>query len=704
MRRLHFLFLVVFSCLLLVPGLILAQDKTEEPETPPVPISSVLATDPIDLLLPAFHAQEKAGIKTADLFDELPALPGGQWPFAGLEVPGPDGWFKFSEDKNSEGMYRFSRPDAPQARYLAFYVYSDRYQKAKLTVTTDQTVKATLNGADLGLAVDKKDDDEGPKSQSGDLTLPIGKHLVVLRSLYEPDQEEEEAPADWTCGLALTPGEHAREGSLMVCNSPQRPVDIDVVLNAPRVGRTAISPDGSQVVISLSEYRDGKNRESWLEIRNTNDGQLTEVFRADKNPQGLGWSPDGKLICWETSQDDKSNIWYFDQARGQTGLLLENISDLGGWQWAPDSKSIIYSVSRRPEPDKRQVKRVLHPADRQSWWRGRSHLVQAFVPGGMSRRLTAGPLSPSGWSISPDSKHLLFFTGEPDLLNRPFSTSQLWLMDLTTLETTSILDDRWIGGATWGPDKDVILLSGSPSAFDGLGRNLPDGMQANDYGGQLYLYNLKTGQPEAISLDLRPDVGWVEWNLDDGMIYTNCTDTQYSNIYRYHPGKKSWTKIDTGFEHTDQFDMPRKGRTAVTRGTSATVPNKVHAVDLKSGKIRELLDPGAKDYRDRIFGKVENWATTLDKGMELDGFVYYPPMFDPEKTYPVIVYYYGGTSPISRDFGGRYPKNTWAAQGYIVYVPNPSGATGYGQEFAARHVNDWGRLTAPEVIEGTKAF
>jgi dipeptidyl aminopeptidase/acylaminoacyl peptidase len=70
----------------------------------------------------------------------------------------------------------------------------------------------------------------------------------------------------------------------------------------------------------------------------------------------------------------------------------------------------------------------------------------------------------------------------------------------------------------------------------------------------------------------------------------------------------------------------------------------------------------------------------------------------------VIVYYYGGTSPITRDFGGRYPKNIWAGQGYVVYVPNPSGATGYGQEYAARHVNHRGILTAPEVIEGTRAF
>lgn len=40
----------------------------------------------------------------------------------------------------------------------------------------------------------------------------------------------------------------------------------------------------------------------------------------------------------------------------------------------------------------------------------------------------------------------------------------------------------------------------------------------------------------------------------------------------------------------------------------------------------------------------------------------------------------------------------------MVYVLNPSGTTGYGQEFSARHVNAWGKRTADEIIEGVKKF
>ena len=81
-----------------------------------------------------------------------------------------------------------------------------------------------------------------------------------------------------------------------------------------------------------------------------------------------------------------------------------------------------------------------------------------------------------------------------------------------------------------------------------------------------------------------------------------------------------------------------------------------------------------------------------------------PPQFDATQKYPTLVYYYGGTSPVSRAFTGRYPFNLWAAQGYVVYVIQPTGATGFGQDFSAKHVNAWGKYTAQDIIEGTKAF
>lgn len=70
----------------------------------------------------------------------------------------------------------------------------------------------------------------------------------------------------------------------------------------------------------------------------------------------------------------------------------------------------------------------------------------------------------------------------------------------------------------------------------------------------------------------------------------------------------------------------------------------------------------------------------------------------------MIVNYYGGCSPTSRNFESRYPHHAYAALGYVVYVIEPSGATGFGQEFSARHVNTFGDGVADDIIEGTRKF
>lgn len=81
-----------------------------------------------------------------------------------------------------------------------------------------------------------------------------------------------------------------------------------------------------------------------------------------------------------------------------------------------------------------------------------------------------------------------------------------------------------------------------------------------------------------------------------------------------------------------------------------------------------------------------------------------PPNFDPNKKYPMLVYYYGGTTPTTRGISNPYCAQLFASRDYVVYVIQPSGTIGFGQEFSARHVNAWGKRTADDIIEGTKQF
>ena len=111
----------------------------------------------------------------------------------------------------------------------------------------------------------------------------------------------------------------------------------------------------------------------------------------------------------------------------------------------------------------------------------------------------------------------------------------------------------------------------------------------------------------------------------------------------------------------------------VVRGTDADAPQRVHHIDLARGDSEVLIDSREGPYADVRFGEVRPWQFINADGVTIDGRYYLPPDFDPEQTYPLIVYYYGGTSPVDRQFTGRYPFNLWAARGYVIYVLQPRG-------------------------------
>jgi dipeptidyl aminopeptidase/acylaminoacyl peptidase len=680
----------------------------------PQPLGPWLLLGPWPSPLPAFHAADEQGFALKDLLKERTLDPQTLRPKEGTSLPAPGGPVTWHEVSISGEGLDLTPPGAdPAEAWLAIYLDADRWQEVTLRLRSTHQAEAFLDGKSVDLAEEKRDAEtsletgdvapEAPPTapvpwQKGTLPLIIGKHLLLVHAVYDPAKE-----APWQVAGSIARGADLPPEALAFSIDPTRAVDIHDILDAPRIDDVALSPDGELAAISLSEYVEGA-KENWLEIRRLKDGSLADSWRGGLEASRIQWHPDSHRLSYTSSNEDKTTVWLHDLRSGTTEALLRGVEKFGRYEWAPDGSFLVYSFTVEPKPDERKVKRVQNPADRQPWWRNHTFLVEVAVPEGPQRRLTAGPLSAENWQISPDGTRLLFFLSEPDLLERPYSTSELWELDLASLEATRILDDRWISGAAYGPEDANLALTGSPSAFGGLGRNLPENVQANDYGGQLYLYDRMAGTARAVSREFTPDIADIHWSLVDGRIYALCTDTQYRRLYAYDPGKNSWSRVPAGVDYVDEIAYARAARAAVVAGTSITTPHRAMALDLRKDRALLLHDPGTTHYRDIDFGPTEMWSCRLPDGETMDGRIYYPRGFDPAKTYPVIVYYYGGTSPVTVDYGGRYPKNVWAGEGYAIYVPEPSGAIGYGQAFAARHVNDWGKRTAGEVIEGTKAF
>ncbi len=194
------------------------------------------------------------------------------------------------------------------------------------------------------------------------------------------------------------------------------------------------------------------------------------------------------------------------------------------------------------------------------------------------------------------------------------------------------------------------------------------------------------------------------WSQTENCIYFVTNDRSFRHLFRYNLLTKEFAYVECGVEVLGTFSLAKEKSVAAYTGSSAAITPKSFVINLTTRESRLLMDPGKKDYSNVSFGDVKRWSCKNKNGVNIEGRVYYPPNFSSSNKYPCIVYYYGGTSPVTRDFGGRYPKNLWAAQGYIVYVLQPSGATGFGQEFSAAHVNDWGLTVADEIIHCVTQF
>ncbi|HEX2255049.1 MAG TPA: S9 family peptidase [Thermoanaerobaculia bacterium] len=733
----------LFTCLLLLfvvsaaPAVV---GQEEETETASVALDSWLVAGPVEAPLPAFAAEtggdvtEAVGV-AALLPAASPIEAGEPWPAAGDELAFASGDRQRWSARQGAVTLEAGARERPRVAWLAAFVEVDRFVEATLEVSSPHLVRAFLDGEQVG---EKKDadaadedgengdgedgegeqgDGEGgdgeedgdadgedaadaePGTASGKVKLTTGKHLLLVATVLDPEVER-----PWRVTATLeVPAE--RQASVAVSTDPTHGVRMTDLLDVPGVTGLDVSAAGDLVAVMLQKPQvPSEDHADWVEIVRAADGERVRTLRLPGSLSGFSFAPRGHGFAYRTSGDGgKATLWVGDLDGGELRPLLEDVEGLGSHLWAPDGRSLFVQVSDEPEEDETGVVRVRGLQDRWAGFRDLGRIEQVSVADGLRRRLTAGPLSTDLLDVAPDGRSLLF-SRTRSVRERPFTVGELWELDLATLEPRRITEVVWLGAAAYSPDGRHLLVGGGPSAFGELGRDVPEGTLANDYDGQLYLLDRATGAPRALTRDFDPSVVQAEWSAD-GRVYLVAAEGEYVRLFRLDPGSGRIEHLPTEVDVVDGIAVADAGATLAYAGSSLQTPARVFAVTSPgAGRLssRLLLHPGRETFERVEFGRAEDFDFQTADGTSIDGRLYYPLDFDPAKKYPLIVYYYGGTTPTERSFGGRYPKNLWAANGYAVYVLQPSGAIGYGQEFSARHVNDWGQVVASEIEEGVR--
>lgn len=604
--------------------------------------------------------------------------------------------------KTSKSGYVNLKPlkgkDANKA-WLTTYLYVDRFIKIKLETETRQCFELYVDGIKKANKYTVTDEKKSADKKSSTISLERGTHLITIKTLYNSEHE-----GVWKLITHLSFDKKVPAKSIQSTIKPVFYMDIDHLLNGRHLKGASISYNGELVLLRYNKVfaPDGKS-ESWFEIRNRDNNAL--VYSSQfANVSLVQWVPGKESISFKAKVAGVYKLFLLNLKTMNRSVLLDNLKDAGYYQWSPTGDFIVYNINEKPAKNKTGVIHIVNMMDRWPWWRNRGQLYKLNAKDGSIERLTYGYLSSNIQDIRNDGKKLLFSQSIPNFSERPYTKQIMMELDLQTLKVDTIWNQNFDGRAQYSPDGKKLIVMGSAAMFNGAGVNVPENMIPNDYDTQAYIYDLKTKTATCISKNFDPAIQGAEWTSQNNSLIFKVEEKSWDNLYSYNITTKKWTNLHASVDMVSNFEVATGSPVMVYYGSSMQYPKTAWTCNL-DGSNQQMIDDPEKDFfADITFGNVENWNFKNSEGRTIEGRVYYPPDFNKNKKYPVIVYYYGGTSPTGRDFRGRYPKNLFAAEGYIVYVLQPSGATGFGQTFSAMHVNNWGKTVADEIILGTKTF
>lgn len=587
--------------------------------------------------------------------------------------------------------------NAPQLRTFASHLRAERFAKGKLKLTSSTRADVILNG---DVKISKTTADSVPGEQSADIELlPQQDYSLIVNVLTIPDD-----PGKPEFRLEFVPDKDFEAVKVSSGADLDRRVSPLSTMQGERVSSMALSPDGKYLLTRYREVISAEESRKRVVMTETATGRTVSEnidFSAD-------WMPKSNSLFFTKEGVKDYDLYVMEVPSMRTTRIATAIPDQGV-TFSPDEKYLFYYDKVDGAKQEGVMRRYTNPDDRIPGDRDRFYICRYDIQNGVAVPLTYGGGTTSICDISRDGSKLLYMSQRQTPDKYPFYRVSLVQMDMNTFATDTIINDAdgFVSNAIYSPDASRLFVVGGPDAFDRIGANHDPEPIANNFDNQGFIMTLADRSVRPVTKDFDPSLeGTPVWNAVDNKIYFIGERGFFRDLYQLNPsdgkivmlGKENLQTV-RGFSIGDRED-----RYAAYWGGSFTDDGVACLLNLKNGKSTLVDDPLKEWLGDTQFGKMEPWKFTASDGTVVDGYMCLPPDFDANKKYPLIVYYYGGTSPSNASFYHLYSPQVFASRDYVVYVLNPSGTTGYGQEYSARHVNAWGKRTADEIIQGVKEF
>ena len=479
----------------------------------------------------------------------------------------------------------------------------------------------------------------------------------------------------------------------------------------------ALSPDGRQIVYQRSFF-DNKtdSRRSNLWWLDAKTGEQRPLTSGNSNDTQATWSPDGKRLAYVGVDDGRAQIFLRWMDSGQSARLTQLEYAPSSLSWSPDGRLLAFNqrlpseasapAKGMPKPPKdaewappvKVIDELFYRADGSGYVEpGFVHVFVISADGGAPRQVTRGNHNfrgPLAWSADGQA---LYLSANPvaDAEYDPIE-SDIYRVELDDGKLTRLTERD-------GPDaQPTISPDGRWLAYIGF-----DDRLMGYHNRQLSLLDLRNGSTRVLTADFDRSIDSAEWDGNRGL---------YLQFDDHGDSKIGWISASGGKVQTVASDLGgtsmgrpyaggsmdvRAGRVAYTRGTAYRPADIAVTTRGKPSRVLTALNDNLLDAR--TLGKVEEirWTSSFDQ-RQVQGWLAYPPDFDPGKKYPLLLEIHGG--PFS-NYGPRFAPEIqlYAAKGYVVLYCNPRGSTSYGDEFANLIHHNYPGQDYDDLISGVDA-
>ena len=509
-----------------------------------------------------------------------------------------------------------------------------------------------------------------------------------------------------TAVLALSPCCHSQSPS-----PAPRAITVDDLFQLREVDDPQLSPDGQWVAytVKTAMLKEDKNEERIWAVPSAGGGPIpmTAEGTSSSHPR---WSPDGKYLAFLSARGEgKTQVWLLDRRGGEAECLTETPQDVEDFAWAPDSGRLVL-VLRDASPEELQAPRELKEQGdkaaaakekktktRKPWVidrlqfkvdevgyldRRRTHLYVFDLTAKAMTQVTSGDFDDAEPAWSPDGKLVAFSSNrsapDPD---RTYN-SDIWVVaaDNTdkgahlTQVTTNPGSDQ---SPAWSPDGKWItyVTQLDPHLFDYATHHLAVSPASG-------------GAAKVLTQAFDRQVTSPRFSPDGKSIYFIADDDGTQNLCRIPPEGGQITRPISGRLMLYDYSLAKSGEIAA-RILTPDHPDEIYSLPGAGGKLTQITHVNDAIMAQLRLSPAEYVHFQSKDGTPVSGYLYKPLDYAPGKKYPTLLFPHGG--PVWAYYAEfDHQVQLFAANGYVVLLPNPRGSSGYGQKFCQAILADWG--------------